>query len=119
MGPRSSRREPGALTVTVDNGRLEARFAADDTPLLLNIAVLGCGIETRVTRGENRNSTLRQEFVSLAHVTHPSSSGQWRVPLPEVDAGGVARLGLAVWVSRPDHPAPLPADIKLAGKITG
>ena len=109
MGPRSTRRQPGVLTVSVENGQLEARFAADETPLLLNVAVLGCGIETRVTRGENRNSTLRQEFVSLAHVTHPSSSGRWRVPLPDVDAAGVQRLGLAVWVSQADDPAPLQA----------
>jgi len=94
--------------VRLQDGRITARFASSE-PLLLNVAVLGFGIETPVTRGENRNRTLRQEFVSLAHTTHPSSRGEWQVPLPEVNDRTARRLGLAVWVSTPDHPAPLQA----------
>ncbi len=78
MGPRASNSRPGSLEATLDGQRLTARYADNKQPLELNIAILGFGIDTRVERGENRNSTLRQEFVSLAHVTHPSSNGQWR-----------------------------------------
>ncbi|NNJ93961.1 MAG: DUF1223 domain-containing protein [Halobacteria archaeon] len=109
MGPRASRKRPGNLVVRVEDGQLAAQFPVTDKPLQLNIAVLGFGIETDVLRGENRNSTLRQEFVSLVHVTHPSVNGEWRVPLPDFDERGASRLGLAVWVSEPGHPAPLQA----------
>ena len=108
-GPRASDKQPGSLDVQVNDGRLEASFPANGASLLLNIAVLGCGIETDVTRGENRNRTLRQEFVSLAHAVHSSTSGQWRVAMPVYDGRDARRLGLAVWVSAADHPAPLQA----------
>lgn len=108
-GPRASDSRPGSLDVRVHDGRVEARFPAGGEPLLLNIAVLGFGIETDVTRGENRNRTLRQEFVSLAHAVHPSTDGHWQVVLPPYDHRDARRLGLAVWVSAPDHPAPLQA----------
>jgi hypothetical protein len=108
LGPRGSRKLPGSLEVHVADGQVKARFPADKQ-LLLNIAVLGFGIETDVKRGENRNSTLRQEFVSLVHVIHPSADGQWQVPLPEYTGKGATRFGIAVWVSEPGHPAPLQA----------
>jgi hypothetical protein len=109
MGPRASRKQPGNLAVRVEDDQLVAHFPVTDKSLLLNIAVLGFGIETEVLRGENRNSTLRQEFVSLAHAVHRSANGQWRVPLPDFDGQDARRLGLAVWISEPGHPAPLQA----------
>ncbi|MBT8121321.1 MAG: DUF1223 domain-containing protein [Gammaproteobacteria bacterium] len=109
MAPPAGRTQPGSLAVRVADGELEAHFAADAEPWLLNVAVLGFGIDTPVTRGENRNRTLRQEFVSLVHVSHPSADGHWRVPLPAYDKGESSRRGLAVWVSRPDQPAPVQA----------
>jgi hypothetical protein len=109
MSPQAGRSKPGNLAVHVEDGKLKAQFATDGEPLMLNIAVLGFGINTPVMRGENRNRTLRQEFVSLVHVSHPSSDGQWRVPLPAHDKGESSRRGLAVWVSRPGQPAPVQA----------
>ena len=109
LGPRSSRSQPGKLEVRVEEGQLEAQFPANSKPLLLNVAILGFDIDTEVKRGENRNSTLRQEFVSLAHVTHPSADGKWRVSLPEYDDVGGGRLGIAVWVSGTESPIPLQA----------
>jgi len=109
MPPRPGRSQPGNLEVSIDGDRLTARFAANGEPLELNIVMLGGGIRTEVTRGENRNSTLNQEFVSLAHIKHISKNGQWRVPLPVVDAPEASRLAIAAWVSRPGDPAPVQA----------
>jgi hypothetical protein len=107
IGPRTSRRQPGNLEVTIDGKQVRAQFPANDNLLKLNIAVLGFGIETNIKRGENRNSVLRQEFVSLAHVAHQSSTGEWRVTLPDYSDINVSRFGVAVWVSRPGNPTPI------------
>ena len=109
LPPRQSGSRPGSLDVRVEAGEVEARFPAGGETRLLHIAVLGFGIDTAVTRGENRNSTLRQEFVSLAHASHAAADGHWRVPLPAYEDDGIGRLGLAVWVSRPGDPVPLQA----------
>ncbi|MGB5261535.1 MAG: DUF1223 domain-containing protein [Gammaproteobacteria bacterium] len=109
LEPRASRQRPGNLAVRVEAGQVMASFPVTDKALLLNIAILGFGIETDVLRGENRNSTLRQEFVVLAHDAYRSADGQWDVPLAEYDGQDAERFGLAVWVSAPDLPVPLQA----------
>ena len=109
MHPRASSKEPGNLSATIEDDRVAASFDAEKTaPYELHIAMLGFDIKTKVKRGENRNSTLVQEFVVLAHDTHTSSNGRWEMPLPktQVEAG---RYGVAVWVSEPGKPTPLQA----------
>jgi hypothetical protein len=107
--PRASDREPGNLSVVIAERRLVATFADTAAPLELHVALLGAGIETPVERGENRNRTLRQEFVVLAHATHASPTGRWDVPVPQRTHTGVSRYGIAVWVSAAGNPAPLQA----------
>jgi hypothetical protein len=109
LKPRASGRQPGNLAVTITDDRLEAKYPAAAAPLELHIALLGFGIDTRIERGENRNSTLRQEFVVLAHDQQESSDGHWDVRLPELQPGQAERYGVAVWVSAPGNPAPLQA----------
>ena len=109
MGPRADNRRAGNLEASLDGKQLTARYPDTGQALELNIVILGFGIDTRVERGENRNSTLRQEFVSLAHAAHPSGNGQWQVSLPEYTRNGAKRLGIGVWISEPGHPAPLQA----------
>jgi phage terminase large subunit-like protein len=62
-----------------------------------------------VERGENRNRTLRQEFVSLARVRQTATDGHWRVALPRVGRGSAERYAIAVWVSEAGNPHPLQA----------
>jgi len=107
--PRASDREPGNLSAVVSDRQLVATFPAGTTPLDLHVALLGSGLETRVERGENRNRTLGQEFVVLAHATHTSQTGRWEVPLPQSAHTGAGRYGIAVWVSEAGNPAPLQA----------
>jgi hypothetical protein len=109
LNPRSSDREPGNLAVTVANGLLRAEFSATKSPLDLHVALLGAGLETRVAHGENRNRTLAQEFVVLAHEVHSSATGQWAVTVPADARAQAGRYGLAVWVSESGKPTPLQA----------
>ena len=109
LDPRASDRESGNLAVEIADGQLRAEFPAAKAPLDLHVALLGAGLETPVERGENRNRTLRQEFVVLAHATHASQNGYWDVPVPQSVHSGVSRYGIAVWVSAAGNPAPLQA----------
>jgi hypothetical protein len=108
MNPRSSDREPGSLTATIDGKQMAATFPAGTRPRELHVALLGFDIKTKIERGENRNSTLSQEFVVLAHASHLSSDGHWNVPLPQ-GKSAASRYGIALWVSEPGNPAPLQA----------
>lgn len=106
--PRASDKVPGNLSVTVKNNVVDATFEAETRPYELHVALLGFDIATNVERGENRNSTLRQEFVVLEHQSYPSSNGYWHVPLPRADSRA-DRYGIAVWLSTQGNPAPVQA----------
>ncbi|MGD2136968.1 MAG: DUF1223 domain-containing protein [Gammaproteobacteria bacterium] len=108
-GPRRSGREPGRLVADIDAEHIEARFPAAGERLELHVALLGFGIETPVARGENSGRTLPQEFVVLRHAVHTSDKGEWQIALSAVQPGEARRLGIALWVSTPDSPAPLQA----------
>lgn len=107
LPPRASDRTPGNLAVTITDGQLTAVFGQSDDDLELHVVLLGFGIETRIERGENRNRTLRQEFVVLAHEVHGTQGSRWRVSLPQVGERLTERRALAVWVSEPGNPVPL------------
>jgi len=109
MNPRASDREPGNLSVAIADRRLVATFADTAAPLELHVALLGSGLETRIERGENRNRTLAQEFVVLAHEVHSSPTGQWMVEIPVATGGEADRYGLAVWISEAGNPTSLQA----------
>lgn len=91
-------------------GRLSASYdgtavRADFSPLhphagesfQIQAALLGCGIVSKVTSGENRGETLRHEFVALELVQ--GRPGQ-AIALARKEVAGVARYALAVWVTR-------------------
>jgi hypothetical protein len=109
LNPRARDREPGNLSVVIADRRLVATFADTSAPLELHVALLGSGIETSVERGENRNRTLQQEFVVLAHTKHPSPIGRWDIPVPQSNHTSASRYGMAIWVTEPGNPAPLQA----------
>ena len=95
----------GRLSVTVDNGRLSARFGfeSESRPLTLHMVYLGNGLSSKVKRGENAGKTLRHDFVVLdwyrAH-----GDGDWSVELPEAPEIGQSRTALVVWVSPRNEP---------------
>ena len=106
--PRASGKQPGNLSVTVESNRVSATFESGNGPYELHIAVLGFDIHTEVERGENRNTTLQQQFVVLVHRSHTSTDGHWNVLLPQ-GTSTAPRYALAAWISAPGDPAPLQA----------
>ena len=107
LPPRASDRRPGNLSVRIHDRGLLATFPNANGRLELHVALLGFGIDTHIERGENRNRTLRQEFVVLAHQTHPAPDGRWDVRLPERQPAGCHAV--AIWVSEAGRPEPLQA----------
>ena len=100
----------GTLTASYDGAVLRAEF----TPAApragekfeIHAALLGGGIVSKVTAGENSGETLRQEFVALA-LAHGATGADVALPTPKI--AGVTRHALAVWVTRRGELAPLQA----------
>jgi len=112
----------GFLSVEVgDHGACRAEFAplpaerAAPGGLEIHVAILGGGISSRVTAGENRGETLTHEFVVLGIAESALSPGPDRLTeraalsLPAPVAGGAARRALAAWVARRGELAPIQA----------
>ena len=101
----------GALTASYNGAVLRAEF----TPAAprageqfeIHAALLGGGIVSKVSAGENSGETLRHEFVSLALV-HGAAGADLALAAP-AKLAGVARRALAVWVTRRGELVPLQA----------
>jgi hypothetical protein len=102
----------GVLVVDVgDDGRCRAEFrpgpAARAAPEghEVHIAVLGFGISSRVTAGENRGETLDHDFVVLGLTERMLSrdagvqAEHAELPLPTAIAADAKRTALAAWVT--------------------
>jgi len=105
----------GELTAVLGaDGRGRVEFASDvKGALAVHLAVLGGGFASKVTAGENRGETLRQEFVALATAEYPLTAAdgvaraEFALPLAKITDG--ERRALAVWVTRRGELAPLQA----------
>lgn len=108
---RATAESVGILAATLrDDGKVEVTFtsnAARDG--VVTVALLGGGIVSAVRAGENGGRTLRHEFVVLGVSEGPLREGQAVVALANVDASGVTRRALAVWVTPRGALAPLQA----------
>ena len=71
---------------------------------VLNVAILGMGLSSRVTAGENHDRTLNHDFVVLKHqkLTVAANPAQWQVKMPATPNTGQTRSAMAVWLSEPD-----------------
>ena len=100
----------GRLSASYDGTALRADFSPVQPrageSFQIHAAVLGCGIVSKVTSGENRGETLRHEFVALELVQGLPGHA---ITLARKEVGGVARYALAVWVTRSGDPAVLQA----------
>ena len=70
---------------------------------VLNVAVLGMGLSTKVTAGENHDRTLNHDFVVLNHQAKRvnANPAQWKVSKPSIPDVGQNGSALAVWLSEP------------------
>ncbi len=79
-----------------------------------HVAVLGSGLISDVTAGENRGARLRHDFTVLHYseiIMDLSADGifQTGVSLSFPEHSADQKLGIAVWVSRENNPQPLQA----------
>jgi len=108
----------GMLSVVYDRakGMVRADFVATragesggaktETAFEVHAAILGSGVVSKVTSGENRGETLSHEFIALALV-HGASGRELALAIPSV--AGVPRHALAVWVTRRGSLTPVQA----------
>jgi len=99
----------GSLTVDYDGAILRADFVpTGGAPAAyeLHAAILGGGIVSKVTSGENRGETLKHEFIALA-LTQGVPGRDLAITVPNIV--GVGRHALAVWVTRRGSHVPVQA----------
>jgi hypothetical protein len=102
----------GNLSVNLQGKWVTAQYQRTDSSqqlLVLNLALLGAGLQSDIAGGENRGRTLKQEFVVLRHIAVQSLDMHWQLPLPSAEEVNAEQLALAVWVSRVGDQAPLQA----------
>lgn len=104
--PGGAGREAGILTANFDGATVRAEFTpaaaeagvkGNASDYEIHAAILGAGIVSKVTAGENSGETLRHEFVVLALASTPLGRS---LPLAVPLVAGVSRHALAVWVTR-------------------
>ena len=107
---RPSGTTAGTLTVRYDGAKVQAEFSAVNPggpdAFEIHAAVLGAGIISKVTAGENNGESLHHEFIALKLVQGPLSH-DLVLTVPKV--AGVPRHALAVWVTREGELTPLQA----------
>lgn len=98
----------GVLSFKADSQKATINYDQGQKNVVLNMVLLGFGIDTKVERGENKNRLLRQEFVVLSHQEiGRSNNGEWEVRLPKDEIGTANEYALAFWVSGQHNIAPI------------
>jgi hypothetical protein len=110
--PRQSKKMPGVLAGRLEEDQLTVTF--NDTEVRLNVALLGMGLTTNVTSGENRNRSLQHDFVVLKHwqieeSVFDSTAKSWTTQLPAIPKFGQASTAIVIWVQSPYFQAPIQA----------
>ncbi len=114
--PRAGRNgDAGLLTATLQSNQAVVDYATEGVEadsLVAHVALLGLGITSEVSRGENRGRTLSHDFVVLGVLSDPleRTDGGYatRVNLP-VTGHTAERYALAVWVAAAGSQRPLQA----------
>ena len=111
--PRKPKADAGTLELRSDGIASQLVVFKPSGPgasgLVAHVALLGFGLASTVTRGENNGTVLRHEFVVLAHAERPLDAGQAAFSLRPNPAVRPSRMGVAAWVSRGNDPTPLQA----------
>jgi hypothetical protein len=105
----------GILTANIRDGNAVAHFIPDQdrqSALVLNVALLGSNLTSRVAAGENAGKVLRHDFVVLdfKQFTQTPRDGRFIWKLPGILKDTVNnRSAIALWVTTVDDPTPLQA----------
>ena len=110
--PKPNTRSTGTLNVRVDQKSVTADFesvSGDVQSLDLHIALLGMGLESSITAGENQGRTLRHDFVVIGFKSLQGANAHWHTRLPELRSRDTEPRALAVWVTDSGRLKPLQA----------
>ena len=116
--PVTSDKIAGLLAVNYDpaSGHCSVKFLRPEKSpgsYEVHAALLGGGLSSNVTAGENEGETLPHEFVVLVLVDAPMQSdgvaATAELTLPQPETKNTARRALAAWVTRRGELAPLQA----------
>jgi hypothetical protein len=110
-------RDAGALAAKTDDGQ---RFTItyeppfdDGSEWEVHVALLGCGILSKIGAGENRGRDLRHDFVVLEEQAEPmkveKNMARVEVVLQSAPVADVSQKAVAIWVSRRGQLAPAQA----------
>lgn len=92
------RESVGVLRVEIDAGQFRVEFTNTHDKTWVNVAILGIGLDSKVTRGENRGRLLEHNFVALQHQEHPLREGKAEFALQPIGGGVPLKYGIAVWI---------------------
>ena len=107
------KKEVGMLSVKMDlktdKSNVLIRFS-EKGPYRVHLALLGMGLSSQVTSGENNRRTLDHDFVVLHHQVSKAghSKGKiehadtWQLKMPDIPDFGQTQTALAVWLSEPN-----------------
>ena len=105
----------GKLELTIDGQRARASFtpsAPISGDLEMHVAILGFGLSSEVSAGENGGRTLEHDFVVLGYRNLTTEkkdamhTASFSLPAVKVDA---ERKAIAAWLSTPGDPSPVQA----------
>lgn len=105
---RYSEADPGIIKATLNKQILNVEFSSLK-PLELNAVILGFALKTNISRGENINLKVSEDFVALSHQTKLSHTGKWQINLNNVAHHRADRYALAIWLTEVDNPTPIQA----------
>ncbi len=114
--PDQNQESAGTLSVNISNKQLNANYQttlAKNQSLVLNIALLGFGLESTIKSGENQGKTLNHDFVVLGYKTVAMQPAQDSfianaISLPDTLQQS-DRQAIAIWVNTLHQLTPLQA----------
>jgi hypothetical protein len=99
--PSPATEKSGVLKLSIKDQKIMAEFLSNSggtTDFDLHVALLGFGLTTKVTAGENGGRNLSQDFVVLALVNQKMAGGKVEIPFPPDSRAGA----LAAWTTAPN-----------------
>ncbi|MES9991647.1 MAG: DUF1223 domain-containing protein [Candidatus Thiodiazotropha sp.] len=96
----------GRLTLEVESGSgAKLRFVPEPHlakgDFVAHLAILGVGLSSLISGGENNGRILDESFVVLSHLKTETRQGEWHFDWPDFSAAGAERLAVVAWLSRP------------------